>query len=38
MGNSNSVANNTLNSHQQDALNKLETILGGSDTETYLTN
>jgi hypothetical protein len=38
MGNSNSVPNNTLNSHQQYALTKLETILGGSDTETFVTN
>ena len=38
MGNSNSAPNNTLNSHQKNALSKLETILGGSDTETYLTN
>jgi len=38
MGNSNSAPNNTLNIDQQIALGKLETILGGSDTETYLTN
>jgi hypothetical protein len=38
MGNSNSVANNTLNNDQQNALSKLETILGGSDTETYVAN
>jgi hypothetical protein len=38
MGNSNSTPNNTLNNHQQETLNKLETILGGSDTETYLIN
>jgi hypothetical protein len=38
MGNSNSAPNNTLNSYQQNALSKLETILGGSDTETFVTN
>ena len=38
MGNSNSVPNNSLNTDQQIVIDKLETILGGSDTETYLTN
>jgi hypothetical protein len=38
MGNSNSAPNNSLNSDQENALSKLETILGGSDTETYVAN
>jgi len=38
MGNSGSTSNNTLNNEQKHVLTKLETLLGGSDTETYVTN